>query len=354
MHRRIRIFAEKEALIQLSSNSEFRSGFTLRHILKNLSDVWLIMSQEELDTEWANSESPLRKFCESYDLPCPKASNELKLVYKNPLYCTLIDPFALWLFNRGQEEIKRFQEYLGVWAVSPMDLNDTYFALEHSRGYDRNDVIDGPKQNGWGNFLAELPKPVPPMNSIILNDRHLLLNTNESTAAEKGFWGFNNLLVLLKELLPENLKIPFHLMIFCQHPRLNIEVTDEIVDKFIEDVQKLRPYEISIEFVFDKSRHKRGLYSNYFVFDVDRAFNAFYDTSPTKLNGENDFSIKTYLSNPFTSGDTEYDSGRSKIEKIHSQCKEVIIEPRLEEESLENLARGRLKDEEKLENRLFS
>ena len=48
-----------------------------------------------------------------------------------------------------------------------------------------------------------------------------------------------------------------------------------------------------------------------------------------KLNGENDFKIISYLNNPYSSGDTEYDSARSKILKIHEQCKEALLNPEL-------------------------
>lgn len=329
MHKKIRIVAEKDALIQLSFNKEFHEGKILKHIFRNLAEILLIMDEGEFETQWNNSESDIRKFFEAYDIPRPRAISGLTQIYKNPGICTQLDPFALWLFNKTEKDVINFREYLGVWALSPQSLSDDYFCLEHLREYDKDDVINGTKDNGWGNYFEQLPKALPPINSIVINDRYLLLNTNETTALRFGFYGLNNLKVLFNELLPQNLKVPFHILIFCQHPKLNIVDTDTIVGQFIRDVNSLRNYPIEIEFVYDKSRHKRDLYTNYFRFGVDRAYNAFYDSDMKKLNGENDFNIVTYLNNPFSSGDTEYDSARSKIHKIKEQCKESFLNPEL-------------------------
>lgn len=359
-HKKIRIVAEKDALIQLCFNKEFQEGRILKHIFRNLADIILIMDEAEFDSEWNDSESDLRKFFEAYDIPKARAISGLTQVYQNPGICAHLDPFALWLFNKKEEDVSKFREFLGVWALSPQSLSDDFFSLEHPREYDKDDVINGNHANGWANYLEELPKALPPINSIVLNDRHLLLNTNERNALSSGFYGLNNLKVLFDELLPKNLKITFNILIFCQHPKMNIADTDTIVNQFIHDVQSLRSYPIEIEFVYDKSRHKRDLYTNYFRFWVDRAYNAFYNSDLKKLNGENDFNIISYLNNPFSSGDTEYDSARSKISKIEEQCKEAFLNPKLSpvdsngmiQEEL--ITRVETKSNDFFDNRLFS
>lgn len=353
MHKKIRIIAEKDAIIQLCFNKEFNDGRVLKYIFRILAEILLIMDEAELDSEWSNSESELRKFFDAYDIPRPRAISGLKQIYKNPSICTELDPFALWLFNKSEQDIINFREFLGVWALSPKSLSEDYFSLEHPREYDKGQIIEGSKNNGWGNYLDELPKALPPINSIILNDRHLLLNTNESNALRNGFYGLNNLKELFNELLPQSLKVPFHILIFCQHPQMSIMNTDTIVNQFIKDVKGLRNYTIIIEFVYDKSRHKRDLYTNYFRFWVDRAYNAFYNREMKKLNGENDFKIVTYLNNPFSSGDTEYDSARSKIKKIHEQCKEAFMNPNFTPTSEELTIRVQTESSDFLENRLF-
>ena len=360
MHKKIRIVAEKDALIQLCFNKEFHEGKVLKHIFRNLADILLIMEEKQFDEEWNDSESDLRKFFESYDMPRPRAISGLTQIYKNPGICVDLDPFALWLFNRSEQDVINFREYLGVWALSPQSLSDDYFSMEYPREFDKDDIIDGSKDNGWGNYLEQLPKNLPPINSIVLNDRHLLLNTNESSALRSGFYGLNNLKVLFNELLPQKLKVAFHILIFCQHPKMNVADTDNIVNQFVNDVKASRNYPIEIEFVYDKSRHKRDMYTNYFRFWVDRAYNAFYNRDLKKLNGENDFNVVTYLNNPFSSGDTEYDSARSKIKKIHEQCKDAFMNPDLsptdrngdvQEESIRRVCTN---SEDFFKNRLFS
>ena len=353
-HEKIRIIAEPASLVRLGLNQEFKEGRTLKQILKNHSEIFLIMDIEDFSVQWEDSESTLRKFFDAFDIPKPHAVTGLSQVYNNPSLCHQLDPFAIWFFNKPDKDLNNFRNLLGVWAINTSELTDDYFSLEHPREYDKDEEIDGPKDNGWGNYLNQLSKPLPPSNGIVLNDRHLLLNTNEKSAETTGFYGLNNIKTLLNEILPSNLKIPYHLFIFCQHPRLEQDKTDIIINKFIEEVKKLRSYPIEIEFTFAKSRHKRGFYSNYYGFYMDRGFNAFYNTNLKKLNGENDFNVISYLNNPFTSGDIEYKSARSKISKIHDLCKEIYMSPNETADSLENITRVCTDCEEFFKNRLFS
>ena len=354
MSYKVTIVAEPEALFKLSMNKGFTEGRNLRKIFSNLSEIFLIMDEREFEAQWMDSESPIRKVVDAYNLPRPKAKSGLKKIYTNPGLCYEKAPFAIWLLNNTEENLRKFKDYLGVWAVDTSELTDDFFYLNHSRGYDKDDEITGSRGNGWGNFLEQIPNPLPPINSIVLNDRHLIFNTNESRAARTGFWGFNNLKILLNEILPRSLKVPFHIFIYCQHPRLDITTTDSIVSRFIQDVKNLREYEIIVELVYAVARHKRGLYSNYFLLDADRGFNVFKDANCTVLCGENDLTIKSYLCDPYSSGDTSYDSARSKIQKICNACREVYLNPTTDTENPEKNARVQTDCDDFFYNRLFS
>ena len=65
---KIHICAEPDALVQLGLNQNFREGLYLKQIIKNKSEICLIMDEDEFCTQWNNSESNLRKFFDSYDL----------------------------------------------------------------------------------------------------------------------------------------------------------------------------------------------------------------------------------------------------------------------------------------------
>ena len=351
---KIHICAEPDALVQLGLNQNFREGLYLKQIIKNKSEICLIMDEDEFCTQWNNSESNLRKFFDSYDLAKPKADSDLLKIYKDPSKCFKFDPYAIWFMNKSESDLEKFRQYLGVWAVNTSNLTDDYFYIEHTRGYDKDDTIEGSKNNGWGNYLSEIPKQLPPSNGIVFNDRHLLFNTNEKNAKRWGFYGLNNLKALFDELLPQDLKIPYYILIFCQHPKLDIATTDAIVGKFIEDVKSLRKYTINVEFVYAISRHKRGLHSNYFSFYTDRGFNAFCYNNLKKLNGENDFGIKSYLYNPFTSGDYEYKYAKGKIDKIKEQCIEICMDSDTTTNKLEEIKRVCTNSKNFFDNILFS
>ena len=353
-HKKIRIIAEYAAILHLSSNKEFLEGRLFKYILKNLSQILLIMDENEFESQWADSESSIRKFFDSYDIPRPRAISELTKVYSNPSLSYQLDPYAIWLLNRSDKDLNNFREYFGVWAINTQMLIDDYFSIKHYDEFDKDEVINGSTDNGWGNFLEQVNRPLPPINSIVLNDRWIVSNTNEKTAKKQGFWGLNNLTKLFDEILPKKLKIPFHILIYCQHPKLDIVTTDDIFEKFIQNVKKLREYEIVIEVVYSTARHKRGLYTNYFLFDADRGFNVFYNYNHKVLNGENDLSIAAYFNDPTSSGKTVYDIARSKIKKINEACKDVYLNPEEDEDELENIARVKTECTDFFYNRLFS
>ena len=354
MHSKINVIAEKDALLKLSSNKEFLEGKVLKYILKNLSKIVLIMDESEFESQWNDVESPIHKFFDSYDVPRPMAIGGLTQIYSNPSLTYQLDPFAIWLLNMSDKDLNNFRDFFGVWAINTQMLTDDYFSIKHADEFDKDEEIEGGKNNGWGNFLGQVDKPLPPINSIVLNDRWIVSNTNEKKAKRQGFWGLNNLKCLFDELLPKDLKIPFHILIYCQHPNLDIETTDLIVKKFIQDVKDLREYDIIIEVVYSTARHKRGLYSNYFLLDADRGFNAFYNKDFKVLNGENDLTVEAYLNGPNVSGKNSNDIARSKLNKIKEACRDVAMNPETEAEKLVEIARVQTDCDDFFYNRLFS
>ena len=355
---KVRIFAESGALIKLLNNKEFKDGRNLKKILRERSELYVIMDEKTLKAQWEDLESPVRRFCDAIDKPRPNAIEGLEPFFNTPKLLCEIDPFAIWLLDKPEKDLNDMRTLLGVWAISPSELTDDFFCLEYPKGYPQKDgaVITGPKNNGWGNYLCGLTKPLPPMNSLIVNDRYLLANYSKSDKAKRRFFGLNNLVALFDELMPKNLKVSFHIFIYCQHPSLSIETTDTFVKRFINEVKALREYEIVIEFVFDYALHHRTLYTNYFRFNANRGYNAFLDFNMIKLNGENIFRILSYNNNPFMMGDTEYEMIRNDIQEIKEQSKDIKQHPELDEEcDMIKRAQTDCTDDEKFFfNRLFS
>lgn len=353
-HEKLHIFAEPSALERLCKNPNFINGIFLKAIIKQMSEIFLIMDEFDFAKEWTNSESPLRKFFEAYDIQKPQIYPNITQIYSNPEMFYKLDPFAIWLLNRPEDDINKIKELMGVWAVNTAEIKDDYFLMDFPKGYEKNDIIDGSRSNGWGNYLENIKKPIPPFNSIVLNDRFLIMDNDEKKAWNQIHSGLKNLKNLLNELLPQNLVIPFHILIYCQHPKMSNEATDMVIDEYVDEIKKLRKYNIEIEFVYARAQHKRGLYSNYFRFYVDRAFNAFYDDNQKKLSGENDFDIISYLNNPLTSGDNEYKKSRQIIDRIHKQCDDFFASNANKAKSSQKISRVYPSEESILDNRLFS
>lgn len=360
MVNKVHIYADVVSFVRLLYNSKIREGKDIKCILRSRAEIHLCISGAKLATLWEDKESILRKLCDAIDLPCPQADESLLELSEHPEIIYQKNPFAIWFLNLTDENITRFRDYYGVWVLNAETVDDEALYLHHHKEYDKDDVIEGKSDNGWKNFIEQLPKDktLPPLNAIVINDRYLLNNTNEDSALTDGFYGLNNLIQLLDAILPPKLGIPFHLLIYCQHPKLQIGITDEIIDQFISDVQDLRDnYDIIVEFVYDQSRHKRTFHSNYFMFDIERGYNVFYDTKKNKLCGENDFTLESYMNNPNCSGDTNYEISMSKLVKIKEACMDALVNPDLKKKAKRSEDYGAIKRVDNsvriIQNRLF-
>ena len=271
---KVNIYADKNSLIQLALNKEFSTGKHLQQVVKNARIV-LLMQEDELDKLWEDLESDIRKFCDAYDISKPSA--EFVDIFKNPRLCYEKDPFALWFINTNEDNINKFKNYFGVWMVNTTIVHDDVFKLEYqSDEFVSGDIIKGTSQNGYQNYIDASPAPLPPMNSVLINDRWFIDSTNKSNIQRNVENGLRNFHLLLEALLPKTeLKIPFHITVYCQHPDLKADIAEKLVRDSINKMSSLRAYELKIEFIFDKAEHKRLLYSNYFSFKSDRGFNAF-------------------------------------------------------------------------------
>lgn len=354
MGNKVNIFADVPSFLNLLANSEFAKGRDLKSLIRQRAEVFLIIDQEELDRRWEDAEDTLRKLCDAYDIPCPRALPKLSAIFKSPDLCFRLDPFGLWMINTSEQDINRFRKYFGVWMVNPSSIMDDVFYLNHRREYERGDIIEGTTNNGWANYIEELStlgKQLPPINAVVINDRYLLLSPNPE---QVGFAGLTNLKKLFDAILPQDLKIPFQLTIYCQHPQLDIAKTDELVNAFKAEMQALRPsYPIQVEFVYDLANHKRTFHSNYFLLDVDRGYNAFNFHNFKQLIGENEFCIASYHNDPYCTGDTNYITARHKISKIKEQCDNVVSNPDLSNPDKGLIKRSDLPDPQKIQNRLF-
>ena len=358
MENRINIFADVSSFLTLLDNDEFKNGKNLKCLIRQRSDIFLMIEEEDLENRWNDIENPFRKSCDAYDIPCPHALPELNRIFKYPELYYQLDPMGIWMMNDAtDDDINKFREYFGVWMVNTSTLKDDGFYLHHKREYEKDDVIEGDSMNGWKNYISELASQnieIPPINAIVLNDRYLIYSAKEEYAEQSIKWGLDNLRCLLDALLPKNLKIPFHLTISCRHPSLDVAKTDTIVSQFRKEVQCLRNYKIVVEFVYlNYSKHKRTFHSNYFLFDLDRGYNAFYAKAPNKLIGENAFSLESYFNDPYCSGDTNFITAKNKIMTIKKDCDDVFTSPDTSSSDQSLFKRCDLPLPEKIQNRLF-
>jgi RNAse (barnase) inhibitor barstar len=322
---KVTIYTNRQSLLQLNWNKEFISGKFLKGLIKNAKIV-LMISEENLDAIWKDTESDLYKFCEAHDISKPSCDDFLSQLCENNDLFAEKDSTAIWMVNLSENDCNEIKKRYGIWIVNTNSINDDYFRLYHqSEDYEKDEIIKGTKNNGFGNYLETSPKPLPPLNSIVLNDRFLFVSENPRVRPEDVFnWGAANTECLLDTILPDTLRIPFHLLIYCEKPNIDDSTKVEQLIKDLSDrIKSLRQYSIEVEFVFSQANHKRFLRSNYFSMNTDLGFNAFYQNKLTKLRGENDFLIQSYHNEPLS---LDYHNFKKRLKRIYEECINVLME----------------------------
>lgn len=344
---KVRIIAEPQAIISLRRNPVFCNSKTLQHIFRNCAEIVLIADEEKFKDHWSNLESPIRRFFDAYDMPKPKAITGLKSVYEYPARCGNLDPFAIWLLNKPQAAISKFHDYLGLMAINPQSLKDDMFNLDHGKEYSSGDIVYG-KGSGWANFIGLMGRPLPPFNELALNDRYIVANI----ADDGYFYGIQNLYDLFMSILPLTLKVPLKITIFCYHPPTSFEHIDNAIQELRAKIQEQREYSITIDVIYGDAHHKRFLYTNYFTLCTDSGYNAFRRNNHRQISKDNKLSIKSYLNNPFSTGDSEFDMARKLLDVIRERCEDSYYSPCIDDNN-EKIRRVDLQNADIFQNRLL-
>lgn len=305
------IYLQSEFWNEVRKDSSFEGLRTLLYLYEMFSES-KIYSDMDIK-EWKNDEFLMLLMKKSVnvsngdsELPfCPKTKVEIE----NALYSTeenIEDLSAVYMLNKSKPMCEGYGNKKGILAINPDNLprrKDLFkgqsFSLDKGKNYERT-------------YLSFRDKLEHFCNSMIIIDPYIL---------SKPKLLQENLIPLLKSILPENLKIPFHLSIFSKIAEN--KTIDEMYSQIKKELKKIRQnyeIELSIHKIIstDNKFHSRHIITNNALIDSEDGFDLFNDK---KYSTKNATITKVY---PRFSGDDRGDM--SKYLKWISIAKNYISE----------------------------
>jgi hypothetical protein len=199
-------------------------------------------------------------------------------------------PRSLFFLKYSKEEAGLLQSQYGIIVQSESSINDSI--LKDSK----EDILEEKSKSTWGDVFNF---KMPPMNSVVLNDRYLFKNEEHNKNT-----GIENAVKLFNKILPKTLDVDFHITILTDNDKLSAHFDEQNLSKRIK---KVRPYNIQIEFILlIKALHARVLLSNYIYSTFDPGL-AVFSNKTSEVRERTKYDISRTFSNIGSSGKSKYD-----------------------------------------------
>lgn len=280
---KFKVYSEQEIFEEFLL--ENKSHKELNNIFQYYSEIYLNMTEDELDSELAKSENSIiyLYYLRKGKRP-PIAAKSFFDDFEKDETIAVNNPFAIYFLNKSEDELRELTQKYGL-----IFSNSNYSGYLHSnckrRVLKKSKKIIKLEKIGWES-LEIFSNQI--FNSLVVTDRYLF--ATEKVKDSVTYPGMINLLGFLNLILPKDLKIPFHLTIVSE-PLNNIrpEKVKERFKKLSKKIRKLHSdLEIQIELVLSKNLiHNRSAYANYFMFTLDNGFNVFSSNDYSTVSKDN-------------------------------------------------------------------
>jgi len=206
--------------------------------------------------------------------------------------------------------------YKGYLLVN--DNLENPFQLSYAKSLEKNSEVNFQSYKGW---KALFFNKILPSNSLIINDSYVFDDKENRTSI-----GSKNLTELINAILPNELNIPYHILINTSLSKNKTNsFYDEFIPQLIDDIIALRSYDIIVEIVIGEGFHKRKLFTNFLNVTTDKGFKIFDKRIPSKVLDHNDIIIETmFTRNDPTQGDTQYDEMKIRLKELQKLIKNAL------------------------------
>lgn len=228
-------------------------------IMENLSNIYLDIPQEELVSRVKEDQVFRNLF---------KRENKTfrsKIGWRSSLQFEAVTDEVCFVHPDYIQDYKKLREEFGCLIIASDNDFHLIERMNDKRGYvcivpedERISHLEEAYQKSWEEAIRTCP--VTPVNSIIISDNYLF--SKITSRKEKG------LFALLNTVVPENLKIPFHIAIFSLiAERYNFSAKD--AEKLVQEIKELFPGRedyIKVTIVIHTKKtttHDREIITNY-------------------------------------------------------------------------------------------
>ncbi len=297
-------------------------------IINDFSIVCLDINQADLDIEISNPDTFLFLFLQANarDIKIIPSDNYFQTIYTN-LEAVLENPSAAYFLNLSNSAAKKLQEESGI-IINCKDLIDEDIL---TKGINLDWLADEEVKDNWNSILN--PFNNFPSNSLIINDRNLFSNEERVLGTFQNI-GVDNLIRILDNLLPQNLKTDYHILIQSEQkddPR-NKAKCDQIASDLNSKIRKLRNYNFEIEILFYcrgtnhfERTHNRRIYSNYKYGKSENSLASFKIRNSNNTRNDDSFSLVCFFNKLNSIPDTNTNllthfNGSHRCKEIADDC----------------------------------
>ena len=137
--------------------------------------------------------------------------------------------------------------------------------------------------------------------------------------------GERNIINLIDSIIPQILSVEYHILIIAEDNNKSAQWCEDLKTRVSTQIKAMRPYQISIEFLFSATIHKRVILSNYLSGSPDKGFSVFSTRDNKTVREDNDFRLdRVFNSLHSFGGDVEYISKKDALQRINKKSNEVF------------------------------
>lgn len=296
-------------------------------IIKDHSVVCLDINKADFDVEIATLDSFLFLFLQANarDIEIVPLDTYFHTIYAD-LETVAENPSAAYFLNLPEADAKKLQDEKGV-VINCTVIDDDIL----SKGVNLDWLADEVINNNWNSILN--PFNNYPSNSLIINDRNLFTNEERVLGTFQNI-GIDNLIRILDNLLPQNLKIDYHVLIQSEQntESRNKAKCDLIANDLNIKIRNLRNYNFEIEILFycrgtnhfDRT-HNRRIYSNYNYGKSENNIASFKIRNANNTRYDDSFSLVCFFNKINSTPDTlnnlkAHQNGTSIYKELTADC----------------------------------
>jgi hypothetical protein len=344
------VYAEKSAFDEIIFYGDYPN---MRRILVNHASVFLNLSAEELQED-IDSQGVIFNYLHAFGAAkIPEAHRDyFENIYDDNSRMVYF-PRSVHYLNVSKVEADYLKKELGIIVESSENIDDHILTGTFFKELRKNQKIGIEHKSGWSSLLDF---QMPPSNAVVVLDNYLFKDS-ETISERTHTVGKSNIIHILDSLLPEELKIEYHVTLISEDYGRSLEWKSEIINTLTTEIKNLRAYDINVEIVFVESEHfhKRRIIMNYINASGDKGFSVFRVRDGKTVRSANDFRFNRVFSNiDNLKSDSDFKSATEGLKLIKDVCNDLATHLRSSADFYRGAIMGDCNPDYSLKNRLIN